>query len=183
MKHRGKIVLAVALFAVAAFVITPTIYQASAEDNVATTTPAGELTAESYGTFIYDSNGNGAINASEGDIKIAAGDIQNLTNVANNLTNVANEYHQWREDSVERTVTYGRFSISNGEVITLNDENSVSLAGKNIKNVHVDYENPQNYGSTPTYTLDAAAGTLKVSFPTAPSTITITSMTVTYTNA
>lgn len=54
--------------------------------------PAGSnLTAESYGTFVYDQNGNGVISEADGDINITANDIQNLTDVAN-------EYRQWRNN-------------------------------------------------------------------------------------
>lgn len=207
----------------------------------ANASPSG-LIAESYGTFVYDQNGNGVISEADGDINIAAKDIQNLTDVAN-------EYRQWRADyqtviddsirkntdemqatiqnalneaiaankreitdsdtylkdtaddieayttaktnnlmqlantisnSVERTVTYGQFTIANNETITLVDENG-SLAGKNIQDVHINYA--QNYGSLPTYILDMNAGTLKISFPDplpSGTTITIRNMTVTY---
>ena len=84
MKTRNLLIASGTVIAAA---LTVGIIGANAAPQNSTT----NLTAESYGTFMYDQNGNGVISKDEGDINIVASDIQNLTDVAN-------EYRVWRND-------------------------------------------------------------------------------------
>lgn len=100
MKLKGKLLAVVSITAIAiAFSITGASLASAEEGDTTYTKP----TLQSYGTFIYDQNGDGVIDKSAGDINIAADDIKKVNdsvealnaktqNVVDNLDQIKYNY-------------------------------------------------------------------------------------------